>query len=79
MCETTSATAEAIYTVLNEKIFQLEDACEPWHNSTSAGIVITSANIDIRNSLKTSIIAHNDSIYFSGCPCHIIHNDFQKT
>ena len=37
-CETSSATAEAIYTALDEKISLLLDTCEPWHNSTSVGV-----------------------------------------
>ena len=78
MCKTTSVTSKAIYTALNKKISQLLYTFEPWHNSTSVGADNFSTNIGIRNLLKTSIIARNDSIYFSGCPCNIIHNSVQK-
>ena len=78
MCEKTSVTAEVIYTALNEKISQFSNTSEPWHNYTSAGVSNTCANIGIQKSLKTRIIARNDSIYFSGCPYHIIHNVAQK-
>ena len=78
MCETTSATVEAIYTTLNEKISQLLYTCKPWHNSTYFGVDNISLNTDILNSLKTRIIVDIDSTYFSGCPFHIIHNPAQK-
>ena len=78
MCKTTSVTSKAIYTALNKKISQLLYTFEPWRNSTSVGADNFSTNIGIRNLLKTSIIACNDSIYFSGCPCNIIHNSVQK-
>lgn len=56
MCETTSATAEAIYTALTDKISQLLDTSKPWHNCTSVNVDNTSASIGIQNSLKTRII-----------------------
>ena len=78
MCEKTSVTAEVICAALNEKVSQFLNTSEPWHNYTSAGVSNTSANIAIQKWLKTRIIARNDSIYFSGCPYHIIHNAAQK-
>ena len=78
MCEKTSVTAEFICTALNEKVSQFLNTSEPWHNYTSAGVSNTSANISMQKLLKTRIIARNDSIYFSGCPYHIIHNAAQK-
>ena len=63
MCKTTSAEAEAAYTALNEKISQLLDSSEFLHNCTSIGVDNTSANISIRNSLKTKFIPLNDSRY----------------
>ena len=78
MCEKTSVTAEVICTALNEKVSQFLNTSEPWHSYTSAGVSNTSANIGMQKLLKTRIIARNDSIYFSGCPYHIIHNAAQK-
>lgn len=49
MCEKTSATAKVIYTALNEKISQLLNTSEPWHNCTSVGVSNTSGNIGIQN------------------------------
>ena len=74
MCEATSATTEVIYAALNKKISQLLNTFETWQNCASVTINNTSANIGMQNSPKTKIIVLNDSIYFSGCPCHMIHN-----
>ena len=38
----------------------------------------SSVNIGVRNSLKVRVLEQNSSIYFSGCPCHIIHNAARK-
>ena len=40
MWEKTSVTAEVIYTALNEKMYQLLNTSEPWHNDTYANIGI---------------------------------------
>ena len=48
MWEKTSVTAEVIYTALNEKMYQLLNTSEPWHNYTSAAVSNTSANIGIQ-------------------------------
>ena len=74
MWEATSATTEAIYAALNKKISQLLNTFETWQNCASVIVNNTSANIGMQNSPKTKIIVLNDSIYFSGCPCHMIHN-----
>ena len=53
--------------------------CEnPWSLCTSVGIDNTSVNIGVRDSLKSRITKRNSSVYFCGCPCHIIHNTAQK-
>ena len=46
-------------------------------NCTAVGVYNTSVTIGMRNSLKTRIQASNSSVYFNGCPCHII-NAAQK-
>lgn len=38
----------------------------------------TSVNIGIRNSIKSRVLVRNKSVFFNGCPCHIIHNAGQK-
>ena len=47
-------------------------------NCTAVGVDNTSVNMGVRNSLKTHIQTRNSSVYFNGCPCHIIHNAAQK-
>ena len=78
MCETTSAAAEAAYTALNEKISQLLGTSKTLHNSTSLGVDNISANISIRNSLKTKIIARNDSRYRRSPPEVFLGKDVLK-
>ena len=78
MCTSSSSTAEGIFTVINEKLTKLLDCTQPWDLCTSVGVDNTSVNISIRNSLKTRVLSCNPAIYFSGCPCHIIHNLAQK-
>jgi len=38
----------------------------------------TSVNIGIWDSIKNRVLQQNPSVYFNGCPCHIIHNAAQK-
>ena len=39
----------------------------------------TNSNIGAKNSIKSRVTAVNPSVYFVGCPCHIIHNASQKS
>ena len=78
MCPTTSSTAEAIFTIMDSRLVKLLGMENPWINCTAVGIDNTSVNIGVRNSLKVRIQARNSSVYFNGCPCHMIHNAAQK-
>ncbi|CAB4036850.1 PREDICTED: uncharacterized protein LOC107326933 [Paramuricea clavata] len=78
MCTSSSATAEGIFTVIDEKLTKFLECAQPWNLCTSVGVDNTSVNIGIRNSLKTRVLTRNPAIYFNGCPCHIIHNAAQK-
>lgn len=75
MCTTTSSTANSIY---DHKLGEFLESSNPWNMCTSVGVDNTSVNIGIRDSLKTRVLEHNSSIYFNGCPCHIIHNAARK-
>ena len=55
MSTTTSATAEAIFNVMDHKLVSLLDEDNPWLRCTSFGEDNTSVNIGSRNSLKTLI------------------------
>ena len=78
MCTSSSATAEGIFTVIDEKLTTLLNCAQPWDLCTLVGVDNTSVNIGIQNSLKTRVLTQNPAIYFNGCPCHIIHNSAQK-
>ena len=78
MCTSVSSTSEALYTVIDGRLSELLESANPWEMCTSVGVDNTSVNVGIRNSLKTRIFKRNNSIFFNGCPCHIIHNAAQK-
>lgn len=78
MCPTTSSTADAIFTSMDSRLVNLLGMENPWMNCTAVGVDDTSVNIGVRNSLKVRIQARNSSVYFNGCPCHMIHNAAQK-
>ena len=78
MCSTTSPTAEAICTSMDSRLVKLLGMENPWMNCTAVGVDNTSVIIGVRNSLKTRIQARNFSVFFNGCPCHIVHNAAQK-
>ena len=78
MCTSTSANAEAICGVMDETLSKLLESTNSWTMCTSVGADNTSVNIGTRNSLKTRIVQRNSTIYFNGCPCHVVHNAAQK-
>ena len=78
MCPMTSSTAEAIFNSLDHRLQKLLGVDNLWLNCTSVGVDNTSANIGVQNSLKTRIQGRNPSVFFNGCPCHIVHNAAQK-
>lgn len=62
MCTSTSATAEAIYNVMDETLSSLLELPNPWGLCTSVGVDNTSVNIGTRNSLKSRILQRNSSM-----------------
>ena len=75
MCLTTSSTAEAIFAKINAT---LEGFDISWNRCASFGVDNTNVNIGQRNSIKTRVHHYNPSVYFVGCPCHIVHNTASK-
>ena len=58
----------------------------PWGNCVGFGVDNTSVNVGLHHSIMTHVKERNNSCYFMGCPCHLIHNiacraseSFQKT
>ena len=78
MCITSSSTSNSIFQAINSRLSELLGSSNPWNMCTSVGVDNTSVNIGVRNSLKVRVLEQNSSIYFSGCPCHIIHNAARK-
>ena len=75
LCLTTGVDAYSIFEKIDET---LQTNNIPWDNCTAFGVDNTNTNIGERNSIKSRVTAINPSIYFVGCPCHIIHNAAQK-
>ena len=74
MCCTTgqsSGTAGTIFSKIESVIDNLE---VPWENCVGISLDNTSANMGIRNSIKSRIIAKNEACNIIGCPCYIFHN-----
>ena len=46
----------------------------PWENCVAVGIDNTNVNVGKHNSIMTRVKAKNDTVYFSGCQCHVVHN-----
>ena len=67
-----SATAESIFLKIDE-VFQNNHI--PWSNCVGFSVDNTSVNLGKKNSIYTRA---NPSIYFMGCPCHIMHNSCLK-
>lgn len=51
----------------------------PCDHCVAFGVDNTNSNIGAKNSIKSRVTQVNPSIYFVGCPCHIIHNAAQKS
>ena len=66
-----SGTAKTIFS----KTVSVKDYLEvPWENCVGFSLDNVSANMGIRNSIRSRIIAKSETCYIMGCPCQIIHN-----
>lgn len=45
-----------------------------WSFCVGFGVDNTSVNIGLHNSIMTHVRQKNDTVYFMGCPCHLLHN-----
>ena len=70
-----SGTAATIFQKINDVMIKLQ---LPWKNCVGFSLDNTSANLGIRNSIKSRVILKNNNCYLMGCPCHIIHNTAHK-
>ena len=51
---------------------------EKVHNCVGVSVDNTSVNLGKRNSILTRVLVKTPTIYFMGCPCHIVHNTCMK-
>lgn len=70
MCLTSSSTAEGILTTLHLKCTILIGIIM----CVAFGVDNTNVNMGRRNSIRTKVHQENESVYFVGCPCHMVHN-----
>ena len=73
MCITTGvdcSRSETLFNAIKDK-FVKDDI--PWQNVFSVGLDNTSANIGIRNSVKSRILQKNPDFLIAGCNCHLAH------
>uniref|UniRef100_H3ARC8 HAT C-terminal dimerisation domain-containing protein n=1 Tax=Latimeria chalumnae TaxID=7897 RepID=H3ARC8_LATCH len=74
LCLTTGShatTTEGMFSKIDEKMTLHEI---PWQNCVGSSVDNTSVNLGKNNSIKTWVQGKNKSVYFMGCPCHIMHN-----
>ena len=70
---------ESYYSYKHLQVFAAIDGCMssyqiPWKNCVAVGVGNTTVNVEKKNSIMTRVKAQNDSVYFSGCQCHVVHN-----
>ena len=70
----TSSTAEGIYS----KVDTLKQFNIDWKMCIAFSVDNTSVNLGRRNSIKTHVLHENPSMYFVGCPFHMVHKTATK-
>ena len=75
MCLTSVSTAEEIFAKINDTLVRYNI---DWNLCVAFGVDNTSVNLGRRNSIKTRVHQQNGSVYFVGCPCHMVHNTASK-
>ena len=74
MCTTSGrdcGTAVSIFKKINSVLVKFD---VPWEHCVGFGVDNTSVNVGLRHSIMTHVQQKNSSVYFMGCPCHLIHN-----
>ena len=76
----TSGVDAAKSSEIFQKIDGVLQQCDvSWENCMSFGVDNINSNIGAVNSIRSHVNQVNPSIYFMGCPCHIIHNAARKS
>ena len=71
ICASSLATADGIFTKLDAA---LTKHILQWSRCVGVSVDNTNVNVGKRDSIMTRVLERNKSVYFMGCPCHIIHN-----
>lgn len=71
MCLSSGRTAEMLFQEINSCLSTLEI---PWENCVAFSVDSTNTNVGQHNSIMTRVLEKNDSVYFSRCQCHMVHN-----
>ena len=74
MCTTTGrncGTSPAIFAKIDAVLDHHEIS---WNNCVGFGVDNTSVNIGKHHSVMSHVLEENNSCYFMGCACHLIHN-----
>lgn len=71
MCVSKGGTAEELFSAIDNC---MSSFAIRWENCVAVGVDNTSVNLGKNNSIKTRVQEKNTSVYFNGCPCHIVHN-----
>ena len=65
------STTDGIFTKLDAA---LTKHSLDWSRCVRFSVDNTNVNVGKRNSIMTRVLERSKSVYFMGCPCHIIHN-----
>ena len=76
MCCTSGQNSGIVVTIFQNIDNVMMKLQLPWKKCVGFSLDNTSANLGIRNSIKSRV--KNSNCYFMGCPCHIIHNTAHK-
>lgn len=71
MCMSKGGTAEELFTNIDNCMSSFGIS---WDNCVAVGVDNASVNLGKKNSIMTRVLERNRSVYFNGCPCHIVHN-----
>ena len=71
MCASSVSTADGIFTKLDAA---LTKHSLDWSRCVGFSVDNTNVNVGKRKSIMTRVLERSKSVYFMGCPCHIIHN-----
>ena len=70
-----SGTAQSMFDKISDSLDKLNIN---WNNLVGLSVDNTNANLGVKNSIKTRMLAKNEHMYVQGCPAHMVHNVGKK-